>query len=280
MPNIRNISDTALWAAYYRAVETDRPDARFRDPFARRLAGERGEQIARSMPGGSNSAWAWMARTYLFDQFIGEQVRNGVDVVLNLAAGLDVRPYRMSLPASLRWIEVDLPGILDYKEEILGSEKPGCALERVRMDLADVNVRRDLFRRIGSESQKVLILSEGLMIYLTEETAGALAKDLSAPPAFRYWILELTSPGLLRIIQKQSAAQLAESGASMQFAPKEGPPFFERFGWKPHQVSSLLKTAARLKRLTWGMRILAMMPESSGKQGSRPWSAVCMFEKQ
>ena len=45
---VRDISDTALWVAYYRAQETDRPDALFRDPFARALAGERGEKIAKA----------------------------------------------------------------------------------------------------------------------------------------------------------------------------------------------------------------------------------------
>jgi hypothetical protein len=49
-PLVRNISDTALLAAIYRARETKRSDAVFRDPFARRLAGERGDQIAKSMP--------------------------------------------------------------------------------------------------------------------------------------------------------------------------------------------------------------------------------------
>jgi len=34
---IRNISDTARWAGVFRARENDRPDALFRDPFARRL---------------------------------------------------------------------------------------------------------------------------------------------------------------------------------------------------------------------------------------------------
>ena len=43
---IRNISDTARWVAVFRARETERPDAAFRDPFARRLAGDRGEQMA------------------------------------------------------------------------------------------------------------------------------------------------------------------------------------------------------------------------------------------
>jgi len=45
-PLIRNISDTARWVAVYRARETERADGLFRDPFARRLAGTRGEEIA------------------------------------------------------------------------------------------------------------------------------------------------------------------------------------------------------------------------------------------
>jgi hypothetical protein len=57
-PLIRNISDTALLAAVYRARETERQDALFRDPFARRLAGKRGDQIADSIPFSDRNAWA------------------------------------------------------------------------------------------------------------------------------------------------------------------------------------------------------------------------------
>ena len=131
-PLIRNVSDTALWVAVYRAREAERADALFRDPFARRLAGARGEQIAASIPFSDKATWAWVARTVLFDRFIEEQVRAGVDLVVNLAAGLDARPYRMTLPPALKWVEVDLPGILAHKEEILKGETPVCALERVR----------------------------------------------------------------------------------------------------------------------------------------------------
>ena len=46
---IEHISDTARWVAVYRAMETARSDALFRDPFAERLAGERGQQIVREM---------------------------------------------------------------------------------------------------------------------------------------------------------------------------------------------------------------------------------------
>jgi methyltransferase (TIGR00027 family) len=278
-PLIRNVSDTALWVAVYRARETDRPDAVFRDPYARRLAGARGEQIAASMPFSDKATWAWVARTVLFDQFIEEQVRDGVDLVVNLAAGLDARPYRLALPPALKWVEVDLPEILAHKEKILGAAKPACALERVRLDLSDVSARRALFERLGRSARRALIVSEGLLIYLAAEEVRALARDLAAPASFRSWVLDLTSPGLLKMIQKDSGAQLSAAGASLKFGPSEGPEFFVPLGWNPVEVRSPLKTAARLKRLSFGMRLLAMLPESSGPQGSRPWSGVCRFER-
>ena len=102
---IENISDTARWVAYYRAMETERPDAIFRDPFASKLAGERGQNIVDSVPQGRAMAWAMIVRTAVFDEIILDRVRNGgCDTVLNLAAGLDTRAWRMNLPASLRWM--------------------------------------------------------------------------------------------------------------------------------------------------------------------------------
>ena len=109
-----------------RARETRRPDAVFRDPFAKALAGERGEQIAKSIGFGEENDWPFVARTYLFDRVIKAQVAAGADLVLDLAAGLDTRPYRMELQASLRWVEVDLPEILDYKEKRSSATRRRC----------------------------------------------------------------------------------------------------------------------------------------------------------
>lgn len=278
-PLVRNVSDTALWVAVYRARETERPDALFRDPYARRLAGSRGEKIAASLPFSDKASWAWVARTVLFDEFIEEQVRSGADLVVNLAAGLDARPYRMALPPSLKWVEVDLPGILAYKEEILAGATPVCVLERVRLDLRDVGGRRELFERLGRDARRALIVSEGLLGYLATEEVASLARDLAAPPGLRTWVLDIMSPGLLKMIQKDSGAQLSAAGAALKFGPPEGPGFFVPHGWKPVDVRSPLKTAARLKRLGFGMRLIAKLPESKGPQGSRPWSGVCLFER-
>jgi methyltransferase (TIGR00027 family) len=278
-PLIRNISDTALWVAVYRARETERPDALFSDPLARKLAGERGEQIARSMQFGERHAWSYVARTWLVDGIVTEQLKQGTDMVVNLAAGLDTRPYRMDLPRSLRWIEVDLPAMIDYKEQVLGGEKAACELKRVRLDLSNLKARREVFAELGRSAAKVLLLSEGLVIYLTRDEVDGLARDLARQPSFQNWVLDLVSPGLLKMLQRNLGASLSAAGSPLKFGPEEGPEFFLPYGWKPTLVHSLLKTAARLKRLSLGMRLVALLPQSNGRQGSRPWGATCLLTR-
>ncbi|HKD11555.1 MAG TPA: SAM-dependent methyltransferase [Thermoanaerobaculia bacterium] len=275
----RNISDTAIWAALYRARETEREDALFRDPLAARLAGERGVAIASAMRSHDRYAWAWVLRTVLFDHYLSELLAQGADCVVNLAAGLDARPYRMALPANLHWVEVDLPGILDYKEELLGDERPVCRLERVRLDLADVGARRALFARLKGESHRAVILTEGLLIYLTPAEAAALAQDLAAPAPFRHWILDIASPGLLRLLQKEVGKDLNAAGAPLKFAPAEGPRFFEPHGWRVAAVRSPLKEAARYKRVPLWMRLVARFPEPTGPMRSRIWSGICRLDR-
>jgi methyltransferase (TIGR00027 family) len=279
-PLIRNISDTARWVAMYRAMESERPDALFRDPYARRLAGERGEQIAGAITERQQPAWAYMARTLLFDQFIVEEVARGADMVINLAAGLDTRPYRLALPPSLQWVEVDLPELLAHKEEVLRGEEPACRLERVALDLADVNARRELFGRLSERARNVVVASEGLLIYLTEEENSVLAADLRAHENFRNWVIDLVSPGLLKMVQKQVGQQLRDANAPLKFAPPNGLQFFRERGWEPVEAREMLKTAAKYKRVNWLFRLFAKFPDpKDGIAGSRPWSAVCLLRR-
>jgi methyltransferase (TIGR00027 family) len=278
-PLIRDISDTARWVAVYRAQETERDDAVFRDPFARALAGERGEQIAAALPVGDSDAWPFVVRTYLFDRFVTRLVNHGVELVVNLAAGLDTRPYRMALPPSLRWVEVDLPDILDYKEAVLGDAQPVCALERVRLDLSNDDARRGLFARLGRSAGRVAILCEGLLLYLMPHEVASLARDLAGPPSFHHWVVDLMSPGVLEILKERAGEAVSQAGAPFLFAPADGPPFFTPHGWTPVEVKSMLKAGAKLERLPLAMRVFAALPESSGAQGSRPWSAVCLLNR-
>ena len=258
---IEHISDTACWAATFRAMETERPDAHFRDPFARILAGERGEEIVRTVGGGKSSGLAVVVRTCVIDELILRLIeKEGVDTVLNLAAGLDTRPYRLSLPSSLHWIEADFPGILSYKEQKLARERPVCSLELVKLDLTDVASRNALFSRVSTAAKQVLVLTEGLLVYLTPAQVTSLAADLHAQPNFRWWLFELMSPFGLKSVQMKYDKYLAAGNTRMQFAPKEGIEFFLRCSWKVAEFRSVWEESHRLNRnirLGWLLRLLA-----------------------
>jgi len=278
-PLIRNISDTARWMAIYRARESDRPDAVFRDPHARALGGEQGERIAAAMAMANEHSWSFVARTHLFDRFVTRLVKAGVDLVVNLAAGLDARPYRMELPASLRWVEVDLPEILDYKEGVLRDATPRCALERVRLDLSNADARRGLFDRLGREAAHAAVFAEGLLIYLMPDEVGALSEDLARPASFHHFVVDLASPTLRDMMKAEMGGALQAAEAPFLFAPQEGPAFFARHGWQPAEVRTLLRAASKIGRLPWRMRPFALLPESDAPRGGMPWSAVCLLRR-
>ena len=199
---ITHISDTARWVALYRARESERPDALFHDAFARRLAGPEGERMVRRLETRMTGDWPVVVRTAIMDEIILRLVRSGVRRVLNLAAGLDARPWRLALPKTLRWIDVDLAGILDHKLRVLAGESTKCQYAAERIDLTDVGKRRKLLARLGEESRETLVLTEGLLVYLDAETVAALAHDFHAMPGWQV------------VAQRPRQSRLAPAGGS------------------------------------------------------------------
>lgn len=247
-PLIQDVSDTAFWIAHHRAQESESPDALFRDPLAARLAGERGRRIAEAMPAAPIIGWSVAIRTCIVDDYILAAVAEGVDTVLNLGAGLDTRPYRMNLPAWLRWIEADYPRIVDYKEALLINEKPRCRLERVRIDLADRPARREFFASVNAGSGRVLVLTEGVVPYLSVEEAAALADDLRALGRARYWVVDYFSPEATKYRRSQGMDSRMRN-APFRFEPGDWQGFFREHGWQARQSRYLVEEGEKLGRV-------------------------------
>ena len=253
MTLIENVSDTARWVAYYRAMESARPDAVFRDPYAERLAGPKGLEIVNNLKSGRRMAWAMIVRTATIDDMIMQAVRGKqADLVVNLAAGLDTRPWRLELPSTLRWVDVDLPGILDYKLDTLKGERARCGYEAIRVDLTDAPKRKALLQQIGASASRILVITEGLLIYLEPDEVRGLAADL-ATGGFKWWITDLASPRLMAMASKMWGQSLEAANAPFKFGPAEGTAFFEPFGWREIEYRSTGEEAKRINRQMKGM---------------------------
>jgi methyltransferase (TIGR00027 family) len=280
---IEHVSDTARWVAVYRAMETERPDAIFRDPFARRLAGERGQAIVDEMKRGRSMAWAMIVRTAVFDEIILDVIRREkVDLVVNLACGLDARAWRLDVSPDLRWVDVDFPVMIDYKTELMRGERTVCKYEAVAADLTDDRARSALFARLGASAQRVLVISEGLLIYLTPDDVGKLARDLHAQQSFRWWVIDIAHPQLLKMMTKMWGGAVSGGNAPFLFAPEEGTDFFVPFGWRERTFRGNMEEARRLKREMSGMwvyKLFGLFQSKKQREIYKRFAGTVLFER-
>ncbi|HTA64374.1 MAG TPA: SAM-dependent methyltransferase [Xanthomonadaceae bacterium] len=273
--SIRNVSDTALWVAVYRAMESERPDALFHDPYARRLAGERGAAIAKKMRG---ARWSLVVRTAVMDEILLRCLQQGVKTVLNLAAGLDARPYRLPLDPTLRWIHVDLPDMVEYFRSQMAGEKPRCELTFVEADLRDGEQRKKVFADAAAHGP-VLAITEGLLIYLESDAVAGLARELHDIAKARWWLTDLASPLLLKFNSRRGQSMLRN--APFRFAPAEGTAFFTPFGWHEAEFRSTWDDSFRLHRTmrwAWLWRLLLRLRSQRTQQAIRRIYATALLE--
>lgn len=280
---IENVSDTALWVAVYRAMETARPDALFRDPYAERLAGERGHEIMHGMKSGKRMAWAMIVRTQVFDEIIMERITGaGIDTVLNLAAGLDTRAWRLPLPQTLRWIDVDLPAMSEYKSSLMRGETPVCQYEAIAADLTNDAVRSALFSQVGGAARKMLVITEGLLVYLSDAEVISLAGAIHAMPSARWWLSDIASPMLLEFMRKEWGRAVDLAKAPFKFGPADSAAFFAPLGWREISFRSQMEEARRLGREMSGMwlwRIVGLLMPPRRRAALKKMSGIIVLER-
>jgi len=189
---IIHVSDTALMVAACRAAETELEDGFVRDPFAARLAGERGKAILNALPYANIARMGLSIRARFVDELLLEALAtNSIATVLSVGCGLDTRPWRLDLPANLRWIEIDFADMLDYKERLMSGEKAHCRRERLVADVTDPQQRHTMYKAAGAEPS--LMITEGLLMYLPAATVDQLASETRNQSSVAHWISDITT---------------------------------------------------------------------------------------
>jgi methyltransferase (TIGR00027 family) len=243
--SIAHVSDTAFWVAALRAREGRRANPAFDDPLSALLSGDRGRDIARSMPNAAMVEWGTIIRTSAIDRLIVDAVNAGIDSVLNLGAGLDTRPYRMKLPPTLRWLELDFHHIVDLKNSTLSHLEPACRLERIGMDLLHRPSRQEVFARYGAGPNNTLVIAEGVIPYLSVHDTAILARDLAAVPSMRFWIQDFDNAGERRLPRGWSRRLKA---APVLFVARDWFEFFRQYGWRAFRVITSFEESDRINR--------------------------------
>ena len=281
---VEEISDTAAWVAYFRALESERPDALFTDPFARRLAGTVGEKLAAELGQAELIERVMAVRTAVFDEIVLDCVtRQGVDLVMNLGAGLDTRPWRLPLPRTLKWVDVDLPAVLEYKQSVLNGEQSQCEYCAMPADLANESACRAIFAGLNSERRCALVVTEGLLVYLNPSRVAALSRALHRNESFRWWLTDLSGPKALEALTAVWQPAFSPGKIKFQFAPAESTAFFAPTGWQEEAFRSAAEEGRRLRRLPpqpWLGRMLLWLSSASHREEFRRMAGTALMRRE
>jgi O-methyltransferase involved in polyketide biosynthesis len=128
----------------------------------------------------------------------------------------------------------------------------------------------------------MLVVTEGLLIYLTPEQVGELARDLHAMPSYQWWLIDLANPTLLKIMERSWGKAVQGGNAPFLFAPAQGTDFFRPFGWEEIEFRSTMEEARRLDRemrMMWLWRILGSFSSAEKKRDMRRMSGIVLLER-
>src|SRR5262249_3921628 len=171
----------------------------------------------------------------------------------------------------------DYPHMIALKEERLRQEKPRCRLERIALDLADRPARKSFFAGIAG---RVLVLTEGVTPYLTNDDVGSLASDLRES-GFRLWITDYISPRLQFFLQR-GRRKWQMRNAPFRFKPDDWVAFYAAHGWKQREMRYYAEESERLGRAVprpwWAFIFLPFLLSARARASSRRYSGYAILE--
>ena len=155
---------------------------------------------------------------------------------------------------------------------------PGAGLLRIGTDLTNADARNAALHDALAGATRALVLTEGLLLYLSEPQVRDLALSIAAFDGVRSWLLDLASPAILQMMRKDMGTNLAN--APLKFAPPSGVAYFEALGWQVARVSSILHAAGRMHRLPWFLQLISNLPESNPRRLTHArWSGVVQLTR-
>ena len=234
------IAPTSRWMAAARARESERADRLFYDPLAAALAGPEGFAWLERMEFAAQSDGPGLypvIRTRFFDDFLLDACRRlEVRQVVLAAAGLDTRAFRLDWPYRTRLYEMDLPEVLDTKEDVIdrAGAKPNCERRTIRVDLRGTSWPETLLASGYRPERPSVWLIEGLLFYLTRTAVHGLLEKVGALTATGSLLgLDVMNRGLFySLVAWPLQAALARLGAPGRFGTNDPERLMARHGWE------------------------------------------------
>ena len=173
---MKAVSKTAYYCCGVRMHDAESAHPLIGDKYAKTLLGREGaaywEEFKQfTMPNAANTA-----RCYLIDSWLKQELNSHPDAtIILIGAGLDSRAYRFNAG---RWVEIDEPAIISYKNDVLPLKECNNDLQRIPIEFEKERLADKLQAYVNRPF--VIFIVEGVLMYLSNEQKNELLSVLTA----------------------------------------------------------------------------------------------------
>lgn len=277
MPRMDPIARTAWYCCGARAQDARGPRPVCGDTLAERFMDAKAQAEFERFAGLKEANVSNAMRHRIIDDALRDRLRQRADQrVLLLGAGFDTRAFRL---LGGRWLELDQPAVISFKEQKLPAAQAPNPLTRIPIDFATERLADKLAPWAGERD--VVVVMEGVSMYLRPEQWRQTARTLRHLLPNHLLLCDLMDAIFIRRYSRKLRQAIRELGG--EFAPARDDPaaMVAALGYRQRAMWSIVGTAVEagalrvprwllnslLHTLRDGYRVYAFdaMPLSSGE---------------
>lgn len=194
--NIQGVPETMLQTLFARAAHSQKKEHKFYDKKAVEIVKQLDYDFSKAEKDAAMSSGV-IARTILLDRMVGAFLEENPDAtVVNIACGLDTRVYRLD-NGRVRWYNLDLPEVIGIRRRFLNEQGRISMIAKSAMD-------ESWAAEIEDQTGKVLVVLEGLVMYLTETDVRKILSIICRRFEHAEIIMETMNPFIMRHMKEKS----------------------------------------------------------------------------
>jgi methyltransferase (TIGR00027 family) len=236
---MKPISKTAFYCCGVRMQDAESSNPVCGDIYARSFMNDEGRRILETFkdevrPNSSN-----VARHRIIDDLLRAELRAKPDLrIVIIGAGFDSRAYRLK---GGRWVELDEPQVIAYKNERLSPSACENELHRIPIDFSTDSLEEKLASFATTDS--VVFVVEGVLMYLDEELIIQLLHTLRRLCPRHTLICDLMSRTFFEKYGRTIHQKIVGMGASFKFTAETPEKLLIENGYKLTRRVSITESA-------------------------------------
>lgn len=202
--NLQGVPETMLQTLYARAAYSRQKNAKFHDKMAEEIVSRMDYDFSLAQKDAMMSKGV-IARTILLDRMAGDFIKkNPGCTIVNIACGMDTRVYRLQEdPAvgknmsGIRWYNLDLSETIAVRRRFFDENGTVSMIAKSAMDETWASM-------IEEPRGRVLVIVEGLVMYLTDQDVKHILSIISSRFAHAQVIMETMNPWVMEHMKEKS----------------------------------------------------------------------------